>query len=220
MEGRGRFNTGRKAAKFKCPFLQDCPTSPSGVLWGRTMPSYWTWLSVERNNGSIWWTFLLPASLEPFTRILLFSLLLKSIVLKKRGKQKHIHLQGNVISFFPSTTTRDLFYEPHQTQEPLPFTLVQMFLLVCLLLGLTVLTAPAQKRTLQFKISNLLEDKLRLLDLLRLELLAPATTCVQQPMTQQTLTSWAGDFSPPTALSVIGINKASRETQTYLHLGI
>lgn len=220
MERRGGFSPGRKAAKFRCPFLQDCPPSPSRVLWGRTMLSYGTLLSVERNNRSIWWTFLLPVSLELFTRILLFSLLLKSIALKKRGKQKHIQLQGNVIPFFPSTTTWDLFYEPHQTQEPLPFTLVQMFLLVCLLLGLTVLTAPAQKRTLQFKINNLLEDKLRLLDLPRLELLAPAMTCAQQPMTQQTLTSGAGDSSPPTALSVIGINKASRETQTYLHLGI
>lgn len=106
---------------------------------------------MERKNGKIWWTFLLSVPSKLFTQILLFSLLLKYIFLKKevckRGKRKHIHLKRNVIPFFPSIRTRDVFYEPNpKTQAPLPFTLVQMFLLICLLLGLTVLTAPVRTK--------------------------------------------------------------------------
>lgn len=112
-----------------------------------------------------------------------------------------------------------MFYKPNQkTQAPLPFTLVQMFLLICLLLSLTVLTAPVGTKQSIRVPSISLWGKLSLLDLLRLELFAPATTCAQQlPYNSpwHNIHLPEGWETPQTALSVIGINKALRKTQIY-----
>lgn len=65
----------------------------------------------------------------------------------RRGKQKPVLLKTNTIPYFLSTRTWAMFHNPNQNpQAPGPFTLVQVLLLICLLLGLAVLTAPARTK--------------------------------------------------------------------------
>lgn len=97
----------------------------------------------------------------------------------KRGNQKPICLKRSTIPYFPSTRRWAMSYSPNQKpQAPGPFTLVQVLLLICLLLCLAVLTAPARTKHSMWVQNEDLTPK-QAPDLQRLELLAPATAMTQ-----------------------------------------
>lgn len=130
------------------------------------------------------------SQLKNFTQMLLLPLLLKCLVWKedggKQGKQKHIHLMRSVISYLPSIWTWNMFCEPNQKKKCtkhnclLPWFKCFSSSASCLALLYLLRLSEQKKRTLQFKINILLWDKLCLLNLPRLELVAPATTCAWQ----------------------------------------
>lgn len=124
--------------------------------------------------------------------------------------------QRNVIPYFPSIRTQDMFYQPNQKIQaslPLPWFKCFSSSASCLALLYLLRLSKQNKRALQFRISIFETSSVFLTcwDLSCLHLpwpvlgSSPATALTQH-------TPGVGDSAPQTALSGIGINKASRET--------
>lgn len=227
----------KRAVKFTSPFLQDwlqpiqkliyqgiAGKNHSEISWANNRC-----LSVERSNKKNLMNLSPACPLETFypdASILLVTEVhsIEEGCLQER-KPEIYSSQEECHPWFPKHHNMGhvLWSKSKNPSTAVFFTLVQMFLFICLLLSFTVLTAPVRTKKSISVQNKYLWDKLNLLDLLRLELLAPAMTCAPQLPSNSpwhTIHLPAGQETPRLLLSVTGVNKALRKTQIYLHLSI